>query len=57
MIQRQQKERNNRESVGTEPEINGLIVESNEDAQHKFLQELILLPKNCNALKQFYYEY
>ena len=36
MIQRQQKERNNRDSaneLATEPEINGLTVENNEIAQ------------------------
>ena len=40
MIQRQQKERNNRVSaneLATEPEINGLTVENNEDGQHKIL--------------------
>ena len=40
MIQRQQKERNNRDSaneVATEPEINGLKKENNEDAQQKVL--------------------
>ena len=48
MIQRQQKERNNRDSaneVATEPEINGLTVENNEDVQQKVLQELKSLPK------------
>ena len=48
MIKWQQKERNNRDSANeleTQPEINGLTVENDEDFRQKVLQELESLPK------------